>query len=364
MQISEKSKTTFDACRFCWMCRHICPIGNATGHERNTPRARALSLAMVAREGVPFSQDIIDNLYECALCGACSNDCVTGWDPVQFTKEARLAAALEGKIPAHIETLLANIEEKGNVFGKDSFCSDLLAKINSLPKDADTLFFLGKDAIYKTPDKAIKAIELMEKMGEGFTVLADEPDSGYALDFLFGAADETKKVMEDTAKALNGYKKIVAYDAADAKVFLREYKEWGIALSAEVVTFTSYIAEKIASGAISPKNSGKAYTPQDNALLMRDVDETDKTREILSKCGSLCEMLLTKKDTVFAGNLIMNEYMPSVMKQVAERRWEDAIRMGATTLVTTSAAEYYLLNMYKPENVDILTIEEAVAECL
>ena len=336
MQISQKSKTTFDACRFCWMCRHICPIGNATGHERNTPRARALSLAMVAREGVPFSEDIINNLYECALCGACTNDCVTGWDPVEFTKEARLAAALEGSIPAHIETLLANIEEKGNIFGKDSFCGELLAKINSLPKEADTLFFLGKDAIYKTPDKAVKAIELMEKCGESFTVLADEPDSGYALDFLFGAADETKKVMEDTAKVLNGYKKVVVYDAADAKVFLREYKEWEIGLTAEIVTFTAYIAEKIEKGVIAPKMGNKAYTLQDNAILMRDVDETDKTREIISKCGSLREMHLIKKETVFAGNLIMNEYMPDVMEKVAKRRWEDALRMNCETLVTSS----------------------------
>ena len=50
MLISEKNKKTIDACRFCWMCRHICPIGNVTGRERNNARARALSLSMVERE--------------------------------------------------------------------------------------------------------------------------------------------------------------------------------------------------------------------------------------------------------------------------------------------------------------------------
>ena len=49
MNLSEKSRTHIDQCRFCWMCRHICPVGNATGQERNTARARALGLSLVVR---------------------------------------------------------------------------------------------------------------------------------------------------------------------------------------------------------------------------------------------------------------------------------------------------------------------------
>ena len=100
------------------MCRHICPIGNATGHERNTARARGMILALVARGGVEYSADIIDNVYECALCGACTKECVTGWDPVAFTKEARLVAALEGKLPKYIDRMLENLEKTGNVYGE------------------------------------------------------------------------------------------------------------------------------------------------------------------------------------------------------------------------------------------------------
>ena len=86
MLISQKSKETIDACRFCWMCRHVCPIGNATGQERNTARARALTLSLVERGAVRLS-DVVDNVWECALCGGCTNNCMTGWDPVRFTKE-------------------------------------------------------------------------------------------------------------------------------------------------------------------------------------------------------------------------------------------------------------------------------------
>ena len=39
---SEKAKKHADACRFCYMCRHLCPIELVTGKENNTPRAKAL----------------------------------------------------------------------------------------------------------------------------------------------------------------------------------------------------------------------------------------------------------------------------------------------------------------------------------
>ena len=58
MQFTQKSKEHIDSCRFCWMCHHVCPIGNATGLERNTARARALGLSLVAREGMVTNDNI------------------------------------------------------------------------------------------------------------------------------------------------------------------------------------------------------------------------------------------------------------------------------------------------------------------
>jgi len=356
MQFTQKSKEHIDSCRFCWMCHHVCPIGNATGLERNTARARALGLSMVARESVEYSDDIIGNVYECSLCGGCMTDCVTGWDPVMFTKEARLGAALDGKLPEYIMTMVQNIAEKGNVYGAD--------KNENIPeiKNGDILFFTGEDIRAKGCAKT--AVELLTKAGVGFTLLKDEPNSGYSMDFLIGAAAETKAVMENCAKVLNEYKTVVCYDPADAKVMKREYKEWGIEVKAEVVTFTEFLAKLIKDGKLNIKNCGKEFTPQDSPILARDLEETEPIREILSSCGQLKEMLLNREYTMLAGNLIMNEYMPDVMKKVAENRWINAKNIGATTVVTVSPAEYILLSQTKPENMELKTIEEAVFECL
>ncbi|MBE5040736.1 (Fe-S)-binding protein [Ructibacterium gallinarum] len=356
MQISQKSKQHIDSCRFCWMCHHICPIGNATGLERNTARARALGLSLVARGAVPYSKDMIDNVYECALCGGCVHECVTGWDPVMFTKEARLAAALEGKLPPYIQKMLIHLQETGNIYGEEP-----KADIPELP-DSDTLFFLGQDARVKGDCKA--AILLLQKAGVPFTILRDEPNSGYAMDFMVGAAAETKDMMKKCADVLKPFQRVICYDPADAKVMKREYKEWGIDLVPEVITFTGFLAELIHSGKLQVKKQNLTFTPQDSPLLARDLEEVQPMRDILSACGTVKEMLLYGENTMMAGNLIMNEYMPDVMKKVAANRWVNAKNAGAENVVTQSPAEYILLNAVKPENINLLSLEEAVLACL
>ena len=356
MHFSKKSKEHIDSCRFCWMCHHVCPIGNATGLERNTARARALGLSLVARDAIEFSDDIIANVYECSLCGGCMTDCVTGWDPVMFTKEARLGAALDGKLPKYVMKMIENYQTKGNIYGAE--------KNANIPEidGGDILFFTGEDTRAKGCAK--NAVELLKKAGVNFTLLKDEPNSGYSMDFLIGAAAETKEIMENCAKILNNYKKVVCYDPADAKVMKREYKEWGINLTAEVVTFTEFILELIKEGKLNVKNSGAILTPQDSPLLARDLEETEPVREILSACGNVKEMLLNREHTMLAGNLIMNEYMPDVIEKVAENRWINAKNAEVKTLVTTSPAEYMMLSKTKPENINLITIEEAVLRCL
>ena len=197
-----------------------------------------------------------------------------------------------------------------------------------------------------------------------FTILKDEPNSGYSMDFLIGAAAETKAVMENCAKVLNNYKKVICYDPQDAKVMMREYKEWGIELKCEVVTFTKFVSDLIKDGKLNVKKSDLVFTPQDSPILARDLEETEPVRDILSAIGTVKEMLLNRQYTMLAGNLIMNEYMPSVMQKVAENRWINAKNADAEILVTVSPAEYIILKENKPENIELLKLEEAVLRCL
>lgn len=357
--MNEICKKHVDSCRFCWMCRHICPIGNATGLERNTARARALGLSLVNR-GVYDISEVAENLYECACCGACTKDCVTGWDPVMFTKAARLDAALAGKLPPYIMKLVGNCLETGNAYGKTGIDTKLAEAIAAHTEKTDTLLFLGADARFKAETSAINAIKALEKAGVVFTVLADEPASGAQLEYLIGAADETKKQMNACVAVLNGYTRVIAYDPQDALVLKRTYGEWDIKLDAVCVTYSAFLASLLDAGKLILTKTDKKATYQDPFQLARDLGETEEARWIVSARFDLTEMLLNRKDTMWAGNILMAEWMPEVMLKVAKDRIVNARNMGADTIVCASVSEYTSLKNAAPEGVSILSLEELV----
>lgn len=358
MIMSEKTKKHVDSCRFCWMCHHICPIGNATGHERNTARARALGISLVNRNAMDLSE-IMDNVYECSTCGACVHDCVTGWDPVMFTKETRLQAALDGKLPDYIMTLVGNCLETGNAYGKTSLCEKLISAIKEHSEKKDILLLLGVDARYMACVEAVKAVKVLEKAGVDFTLLENELPSGAQLDFLIGAANETKAMMEASASSLNQFKKVVVYDPSDAKTIKQLYNEYGIEVKAEVVTFTSFVAGLLKEGALKSDPTDKAVVFQDPYQLSRDLEETEEARDIIKAYAKLDEMLLNRAETVWAGNILMAQYMPDVIKKVAARRIFNAHSIGAKTIVTACVSENVSLKA-ACEDIEIISLEDLI----
>ncbi|MBE6611801.1 MAG: (Fe-S)-binding protein [Ruminococcaceae bacterium] len=363
MLISQRSKETIDACRFCWMCRHLCPIGMATGQERNTARARALTLSLVERGAAELS-DVIDNVYECALCGGCTNNCMTGWDPVKFTKEVRLEAINTGVAPEYILKLLDNIEAAGNAYGITELPGEIAELADACAEKTDTLLYLGTDVKYKNPAFAVDAAAVLRAAGVKFTVLADEPDSGAALDFLAGEAGETVDAAKKCAAALANFKKVIVLDPADAKMMKHEYKEWDIAPECEIVTFTAFAASLIEDGTLSVKKLPVPAAYQDAFALVRDLDECEEPRIIMNACTNLTEMLLNRKEMIWGGNTLMAEYIPDVIKLVSKNRWADAAHMNAKLLVVASPSEYVALANVKPDDMEIMSLPELILATL
>lgn len=358
MNISEKAKGIIDSCRFCWMCRHICPIGNATGLERNTARARSLGASMVVR-GATELKEIADNIYECTLCGACTNNCMTGWDPKVFIQEFKTEIILNGVAPDYIINLLEKYQATGNVYGLSVCnCLDELFKTQS-----EVALFVGQTALYKSPESVKNSISLLEKAGVK-VALDKNQDSGSALWFLTGKTAETLEAAKNFAKSLNKYKTAIIYDPIDLSLIMHEFKEWGIEVKAEVISFNKYVLNLIESGALKVEKSENEYTLQDNYAYARELEDLDTGRKIIDKVGVNKEMLLIGKEANLAGQSIMSEYMPDVLVQVAKDRWTNAINMDCKTVVTENPAEYVALKQTAPSGYRAISLEEMVLENL
>lgn len=356
MNITEKAKTIADSCRFCWMCRHICPIGNATGQERNTARARSLGVSLVVR-GATELKKIADNIYECTLCGACTNNCVTGWDPKVFIQEVKTEIVLNGETPSYISALLEKYFQSGNVFGAEACkCLDSLYNENG-----ETALFVGQDALYKSPESVKNAVALLNKAGVN-VALDKNQDSGAALWFLTGKTEETQTAAKACAERLNKYKTVIVYDPVDLKLMLHEYKEWGIEIKAKIVGFNEYLLTLIESGKIKVKKSSNEYSLQDHYAYARELDDCETGRKLIEKVGTAKDMLLVGKEANLAGQLIMAEYMPEVMTQVAKDRWTNAKNMDCKVVVTENPAEYVALKATCPDGYRVISVEEMIME--
>ena len=81
---------------------------------------------------------------------------------------------------------------------------------------------------------------------------------------------------------------------------------------------------------------------------------------MISAYAELDEMLLNRGETVWAGNILMAQYMPEVIRAVAARRIFNATSIGANTIVTASVSEYKALQSVENSGVEILSIEDLI----
>ena len=73
----ENVIATTNNCRYCLMCRHVCPVGHVTRKETLTPHGWGLTIASIRRGLLEINDSTIDVLYSCADCGTCRANCIT-----------------------------------------------------------------------------------------------------------------------------------------------------------------------------------------------------------------------------------------------------------------------------------------------
>lgn len=345
---SNESKRNAEACRFCWMCRHICTVGNVTGNEADTPRAKGLMVSMVGR-GEPYNAEMAEIMYHCSLCDACANDCATNYKPSQYIREARTLAVREEMEPASIHAAIENLTEKGNLFGLTERKPTVAAAVAALPKQAEVLVYIGQTAAYHQAETALALFSLLKKAGVSFTALEREPASGAYLGDLMGYTGDVQAVAEQvdaTVRAV-GAKQIVALNPHDAQVFLQQYQEWGLLKETRVSTATSFVAGLISEGKLTVDQCGGTVSLHDPCRLTRGLDESEPIRAILAAMGTeVKELFLNRRMSRCCGGLALEAYDPDMAKLTARNREEDAIRLGYQQVVTACPDCLELLRKY------------------
>ena len=354
--ISQLAKKHADKCRFCWMCRHLCPVQLQTGKEINTPRAKGLLLSMVER-GKEFDRDMARAMYECFLCDACSNDCATGYEPPLYIREARTEAVVKGLAPEKVMKLLENVERTGNIYGrqKPSF---------GRGTGQDVLVYIGDAAAFQTPDMGKAFLSLLSKAGVSYMLLDQEPSSGAMLADLTGYVEEVRRQAEDCCRALNnsGAKKVIFLDSYDEEIVKQKYPELGLEVRAEMESAVSFLTGLADEGRLrrnGKKNGLAAFHDDDRSA--RTFHEFEPGRKLALLAGyEMTELFNRKELAKSCGSSVAHAYMPEIVEKAAKGRWDDLLRTEAESLITANPESYECLAAAVPEGKKLVDLFEAL----
>ncbi len=353
--ISQNALHHAEKCRFCWMCRHLCPVQHQTGKELNTPRAKGLLLSMVEKGTQEFDRDMAKAMYECLLCDACTNDCVTGYQPPLFIREARGQAVVEDVAPEEVMVLVENALSTGNIFGeeKPDFAQD----------GKDVLVYIGDAAAHRAPKMAKNFLALLKKAGVSAKVLEKEPSSGFMLADLIGYTEEVSDQAKKCAAAISeAGLPVVVLDSYDAEIMKQKYPEWGCEIKNDVMTATSFVAALIEEGKIEKKKAlGIKGACHDDDRLARVFHEFEPVRKMAEAAGyEKGEMFLKEKLAKSCGTVVAYSYMPEITTRVAQGRWADLLRTDCEAMLTASPQAYFMFEKALPEGKILVDLYEAL----
>lgn len=344
--ISQEAQLNARKCRFCYMCRHLCPVQLVTGREANTPRAKGLLLSMVDKGITEFTPDMAEIMYECLLCNACTDNCVTGYNPPLFIREARTEAVVRGMEPPEVKKVIDRIFSTGRAF------EDPVPDFGN-HEPSEILLYIGEVASAKAKEMAEAVVSLLKKADVKFMILPQEPSSGAILCDLIGYTAESQKAAEACAKAVNetGAKAILVLDSYDQQIMSEKYPEWGFALKPQIISVSAYIAQLLSEGKlkVGRKASGKAVFHDDDRAA-RTFHEFKPGREIAKALGyDLGEMFNHYELAKSCGSSAAKIYMPETVKKIAAARWDDLLRTDAETMLTVNPESYECLKDAVPE---------------
>lgn len=353
--ISQNALRHAEKCRFCWMCRYLCPVQNQTGRELNTPRAKGLLLSMVKKGTQIFDKDMAGTMYECVLCEACTNDCATGYQPPLFIREARTEAVVSELAPKAVMSLIDNALTSGNIYGAE--------KPSYSQEGTDVLVYIGEVAAIKVSGMAKNLLAVLAKAGVSAKVLAEEPASGAMLGDLMGYTEEVRQQAKACADAINAAGlPVVVLDSYDAEIMKQKYPEWDCELRTDVYTATAYVGKLIGEGRLATKAAtGIRGACHDDDRLARTFREFEPIRSMAKAAGyETGEMFNHGTLARSCGTAVAYGYMPEIVAKIAGSRWADLQRTENTAMLVASPEAYLCLHICVPEGRKLVDLYGAL----
>jgi len=326
----------YNGCRYCLMCRHVCPVGRTTKREANTPHGWALLIASVDRGQMQWDAEAVDTLYECADCGLCQSFCVTDRPLPAAIVAARAHVAASGAAPATVIGLDAKLRQWGNPYQEVApFVSTGLS---------NTVVFVGAAAQHLRPQTLYAARHLLEALGIEHMLIGVGRSSAY-LPYTLGLWDTARSLAQATLDeiAASKCKRVIVLTAEDAHTFQNVHRELGLTWpeGVEVIELIALLADQLGAGTFTLRPTDRSLTYHDPAHTPRLPERASAARKVIAALTTqpLREMFWREQRASPGGAVGGLEFThPELAARMSRERLAEATATGAQLLVTEDPA--------------------------
>jgi Fe-S oxidoreductase len=346
---------TTEGCRYCLMCRHVCPVTRVTFNEATSPHGWALEIASVQRGLLQWNAETVDLLYQCADCGLCNAFCVTDQPLPEAIVAARAAVVAGGHAPARVPEIEATLRR------------GLHAEGLAAAEVAEAALFAGMAAIEQRA--ALDAARvLLGHVDLAHGVIGAGRDSGY-LAYTLGLHDTARELARATAEEIRraGVQTLIALAPEDAYTFTRIYPLLGEPLpdTVWVADLTELLARALDEGRLRLRTAPIELAYHDPCHAPRARDSWDAPRRLLAAATehSPREGFWRERRAApcgASGGLALTQ--PRLADQLARSALADATASGVRVVVTEAPGCLMQLRRAAPPDVQVRGLYELLAE--
>jgi Fe-S oxidoreductase len=362
----EASVRTTENCRFCWMCRQVCPVGHATSRETLTPHAWALTIESVRRGQLAWNAETARVMYACADCGLCRSHCVTDQPLPDAIAGARGAIVAGGAAPPIVADIEAKLRAHANPYSADA---PVPAR-----QTGGVALFVGDAGRHLGAGAVAAATRLLAAIGTTVVPIGSGRSTGLLASSLGlrDAAERLARAVVDEVTA-SGAREVLVLSPGDRWTFEYVYPArlgvpWPV--SVHVREITDVLALAVADGRLplgrrdplpacgycDPCHSPRVarQRPAPRALLAatfgaRPAAELFWREARAHPCGAVGGLEFTS---------------PDIARQLAASRLADAEAAGITTLVTEDPACVAHLAAQGHAGIELVNLYELAAAAL
>lgn len=161
-----------------WKYAQICPSIDEYNFHSYSGGGRMIVALSLLTERIGYSEELLNIVYRCTLCGACSISCkyLNDLEPAEVIEALRKKIVEDGQgpLPAHEKYIKATRTKHNPYDESQSKRLDWLPEDVKVTPNAEIAYFVGCTASFRRKEIAIATARIFNKLGLEFQLLGDE----------------------------------------------------------------------------------------------------------------------------------------------------------------------------------------------